>query len=52
MKNKGGSSAHDMIYNVLYSVMTDKVGDVYSYVGHKKKEVFSKLALCSCIYRK
>ncbi|XP_044753870.1 uncharacterized protein LOC123313201 [Coccinella septempunctata] len=50
MKSKGGSSAHDLIYNILGSVVTNDLASHYSFYGQKKKGKFQELLLCSCIF--
>ena len=52
MKSKGGGTHHEMAYNILSAVITNELADGYSFVGHKKKKVFSELGICSCIFRK
>ncbi|XP_077276658.1 uncharacterized protein LOC143905241 [Temnothorax americanus] len=50
MKSKGGNTSHDLIYNILSSIITNSAASNYSFYGQKHKKIFSDLALCSCVY--
>lgn len=52
MKSKGGNTSHDLIYNILSSMITNSAAMNYSFYGQKHKRIFSSLILCSCVYCK
>lgn len=52
MAQKGGQNAHDLVYNILTSVLNNDLAVSYSFFGHKGKQKFSNLKLTSAIVSK
>lgn len=46
----GGCNVKEIVRRIMYHVFTNEVGMSYSWEGAKKKKVFKKLTVTSCIF--